>query len=186
MGSSFSASLRNALAGICEVSDSQAALLEAHFDLMLRWNRRMNLTTVTKMEEAVVRHYAESLFLAAWLPGERFSVVDVGSGAGFPGFPLAVLRPDCTVSLVESVQKKAVFLAEASRGLANVRVLAVRAETLRPEFDWVVSRAVSLAELPRLAPHFAVLAGPPAADVPGARQIQLPWGNRRYLVTGDW
>ena len=103
----------------------------------------MNLTTVIRtLEEAIERHYCESLFLAAQLAGRRScGVADVGSGAGFPGFPVAVLRPDCSVTLIESHQRKAVFLREASRGLPNVRVLANRAEDVTRQFDRVISRA---------------------------------------------
>jgi hypothetical protein len=99
---------------------------------------------------------------------------------------LAVYRPECQVALVESVQKKAVFLAEAARGFSNVKVLAVRGETLAPEFDWIVSRAVAWSDLPRLAPRFAVLAGDSVSGVPVVRRIQLPWGKQRCLLIGEY
>src|SRR5581483_9324513 len=95
---------------------------------MVRWNKTLNLTRVESLEQAVERHYAESLFLAAHLPVGALRIVDVGSGPGFPGFPVAVVRGDCAVTLVESHQRKAVFLREASRPLENVEVVAKRAE----------------------------------------------------------
>src|SRR5262249_34337860 len=106
----------------------QVRALAEHYDLLCRWNRGLNLTRVDRLEEAVVRHYCESLFLAAHLPSDPVRVVDIGSGAGFPGIPVAVARPDCTVTLVESHRRKAVFLRDATRRMPNVRVLADRAE----------------------------------------------------------
>jgi len=185
-GDRFARALRRAVEGIWEVSDTLAARLEAHYELMLRWNRRMKLTSVTGLEEAVVRHYAESIFLAANLPAGACTVVDVGSGAGFPGFPLALCRPECSVTLVESVGKKAAFLEEACRGVANVRVAAVRAESLEARFDWLVSRAVAWREIPKLAGRFAVLVGGDDAAVLGGRKVRLPWGERRWLVMGEY
>ena len=77
------------------------------------------------------------------LPAGVLRIADVGSGAGFPGFPVAVLRPDCSVTLIESHQRKAVYLKEASRKLPNVRVLSKLAEDVADigeEYDWVISR----------------------------------------------
>ena len=124
----------------------QLDLLERHFNLLLAWNKRLNLTRITDTEEAVRLHYCESLYLGLKLPEGPLSVADLGSGAGFPGVPIAILRPDLQVTLIESNQRKAVFLREAARDLPNVRVLAVRFEDCRERFDWVVSRAVQFAE----------------------------------------
>src|SRR6266436_9755293 len=95
---------------------------------MLHWNKVINLTRIERLEEVVDRHYAESLFVGANLPFGSLTIADLGSGAGFPGFPIAVLRPECSVTLIESHKRKAVFLKEASRALPNVVVLAQRAE----------------------------------------------------------
>src|ERR1017187_2918733 len=130
-----------------ELSAEQIAALEGHYETLVRWNRSMNLTSISDLEEAVERHYCESLFLAASLPPGPLRIVDVGSGAGFPGFPVAVLRPDCSVTLVESHQRKAVFLREVSRTLPSVRVLSKRAEAVGEQFDRVISRAVSYRDL---------------------------------------
>lgn len=167
-------------------------MLEAHYELLIRWNRVLNLTRVTDRAEAIERHYGESLFLARRLPAGPLRIADIGSGAGFPGFPLAVARPDCFVALIESHQRKAVFLREASRSLANVRVLAQRAEDIPESFDWVVSRAVSYADLAkilgRLAPHAALLTGQEAP--PGAlgfvweAPVGVLGGAQRFLRLG--
>src|ERR1700686_1014922 len=95
---------------------------------MFRWNKTINLTRIEGIEEAVDRHYAESLFLGANLPAGPLKIADVGSGAGFPGIPVAILRPEVAVSLIESHQRKGVFLKEATRRLQNVTVISKRAE----------------------------------------------------------
>jgi 16S rRNA (guanine(527)-N(7))-methyltransferase RsmG len=168
------------------LTPEQIATLEAHYALLRKWNKVLNLTTVEKLEEAVERHYCESLFLAAHLSCGR--VADVGSGAGFPGFVVAVARPDCAVTLIESHQRKAVFLREASRKLSNVSVVAKRAEEIDAAFDWIISRAVSYADLNKIVRHtsgrMALLTGEeePPADWGFAWDVTpLPSGNRRFL-----
>ena len=125
----------------------QAARLEAHFELLTRWNRALNLTRIRDRAEAIERHYNESLFVARHLPSGPLRIVDIGSGAGFPGFPVAIVRPECSVTLIESHQRKAVFLREASRKFPNIQVVCGRAEESGETFDWAVSRAVSYADL---------------------------------------
>src|SRR5262245_40368629 len=105
------------VSGFCELSSGQVDQLYQHYELLQRWNQRINLTAITDLTEAVDRHYAESLFLASKLPSVPLRIADIGSGAGFPGFPVAVLRPDCRVTLIESHQRKAVFLMEAARSV---------------------------------------------------------------------
>jgi 16S rRNA (guanine527-N7)-methyltransferase len=152
----------------------QLNLLEQHYQLLLRWNKRMNLTRITSVRDAVRYHYCESLYLAQNLPEGALRIVDIGSGAGFPGIPVAIYRPDCEVHLVESNQRKAVFLGEATRNLPNTQVLAVRAEDLTETYDWMISRAVRPDDVLKLklAPDVLVL---------GAEGEQLPWGESRAL-----
>ncbi len=174
------------------LTGEQEAALEAHLDLLMRWNRTLNLTAIRNREEAIERHYCESLFLGAKLPAGRLRIADVGSGAGFPGFPVAVLRPECSVTLIESHQRKAVFLREASRKVPNVKVAAKRAEDVTEAFDWVISRAVSYGDLgsflKRLAPNVDLLGGAERpAEVMGFvwdPPVALPWGRQRFLWTG--
>src|ERR1041385_7823165 len=125
-----------------ELSSKQLDQLESHYQLFLCWNKTVNLTRIEDELEVVQLHYCESLFLGLRLPQGPLRVADIGSGAGFPGLPIAVLRPDLNVTLIESHQRKAVFLREATTGLSNLRVLAMRAEDSNETFDWVVSRAV--------------------------------------------
>jgi 16S rRNA (guanine527-N7)-methyltransferase len=188
----FADLLRERLAGVTELSPRQMGALEAHYELLLRWNRTLNLTSIRRIEDAVERHYRESLFLGTYLPEGRLRIADIGSGAGFPGFPLAVLRPDCSVTLIESHQRKAVFLREASRSLGNVRVLARRAEDVDEQFDWAVSRAVSYADLAsflkKLAPNVDLLTGveepPNGMGFIWQPAITVLWGVRRFLRIG--
>jgi 16S rRNA (guanine(527)-N(7))-methyltransferase RsmG len=188
----FADLLAQRLAGIVELSSGQVAALETHYQLLLQWNRTLNLTSIKKMEEAVERHYCESLFLGAHLPQGHLRIADIGSGAGFPGFPVAVLRPDCSVTLIESHQRKAVFLREASRKLPNVRVLARRAESIEEQFDWAISRAVSYEDLASFLKNFApsvdLLTGgeAPPDGIGFVWQPPIPvlWGGVRFLRTG--
>jgi 16S rRNA (guanine527-N7)-methyltransferase len=175
-----------------ELPTQKIALLESHYELLLRWNKTINLTSINELEAIVERHYCESIFLGAYLPAKPVSIADIGSGAGFPGIPVAVLRPDCMVTLIESHQRKAVFLREATRKLSNVQVLSKRAEEVGDPFDVSVSRAVSYQDLERslgkLASNTMLLSGgetPPDSlgfvwDAP----IVLPWGNQRFLRIG--
>lgn len=166
------------------LSDDQLAKLEEHYSLLTHWNKKINLTRISKFDEIVKLHFCESLFLGRALPSHPLRIVDVGSGAGFPGIPVAILRPDCSVDLVESHQRKAVFLREASRNLPNVRVLAVRAESCDPVYDWMVARAVRPDDVlsVKLAPDAALLVGAEdAADLTGSA-LRVPWGDNRVAA----
>ncbi|MES2390225.1 MAG: 16S rRNA (guanine(527)-N(7))-methyltransferase RsmG [Acidobacteriota bacterium] len=135
--------------------------LSTYLDLLLRWNARTNLTAIRSPEEIVRRHFGESLFAAAHLPENLETLLDFGSGAGFPGLPIQLLRPELKVTLAESQHKKSSFLREAVRTLnLPTEVLAARVETLPPSsrFDSVTLRAVDNmqaaleAARPRIAP----------------------------------
>lgn len=187
----FADRLRQEVRGILEPSDSQMEALFAHYELLLRWNERLNLTRVTSLEDAVSVHYAESIFAAAQLPPGALTVADIGSGAGFPGIPAAIVRPEWTVTLIESHQRKAVFLREATRLMSNVCVTAKRAEDVDATFDWILSRAVSLADLAPLLSRFgsnaALLAGPEDLSVLADfewQSVPLPWGRQRFVHLG--
>jgi 16S rRNA (guanine527-N7)-methyltransferase len=189
----FAELLRSKLVGIYEVSEGEVQRLKVHYEILDRWNKVLNLTSVRTVEEVVERHYCESVFAACHLPKEPTSIADVGSGAGFPGIPIAIMRPACSVVLIESHKRKAAFLKEASRDLANVRVVSERAEDLSERFEWVVSRAVRYSDIARtlqkLGRNAEVLTGEvQAADLGGfewQEPIQLPWGERRYLWIGS-
>jgi 16S rRNA (guanine527-N7)-methyltransferase len=135
--------------------------LMAHLALVAKWNRVHNLTAVREPEQMVVLHVLDSLSLLPHL-GAAKSLADIGTGAGFPGIPIAIARPDLAVTLVESSHKKCAFLeqAKAELGLANVQVACERVEQLKPQarFDMVVSRA--FAELSDFVAQAAHLVSP--------------------------
>jgi 16S rRNA (guanine527-N7)-methyltransferase len=165
------------------LSEVQLAQLESHYSALTRWNERLNLTRIRDLSDSVRFHYCESLFLARFLPDGAHRIVDVGSGGGFPGVPVGIFRPDCEVTLVESHQRKAVFLREAVRRLKNVRVISKRAEDVHEHFDWLISRAVSPADVLRLnvSDQVALLIGEEDAVKLKGERIAVPWGNQRVL-----
>jgi 16S rRNA (guanine527-N7)-methyltransferase len=165
------------------LSPGQLKALEEHYQLLIRWNRRLNLTRITEVVDVVRFHYCESLYLARFLPAGPLKVADLGSGAGFPGIPLAVFRRDLEVTLIESDSRKAVFLREATRGLKSVRVATMRFEECKERFDCAVSRAVAPGSVVRsgLAPTFAILASPEAAPA-DSDIVPLPWGKNRAII----
>ena len=122
---------------------SQYKQLNDYLSLILRWNARTNLTSVRDPEAILSRHFVESIACAQALPSGIATLLDFGSGAGFPGIPIAICRPDLAVTLAESQGKKAAFLQEAIRVTAiTAKVHADRAETLTTQFDCVTLRAV--------------------------------------------
>ena len=169
--------------------------LYAHYELLSRWNSKINLTSIRSPEEIVVRHYCESLFFGTHLPDAPpgTAIADIGSGPGFPGVPMAVLSHDWHVSLVESHQRKAVFLRESTRGLTNVSVIAQRAEQVNQHFDWLVARAVTPKDIlvlsAKLASRVGLLIG--EADFQRVQResglvwlepVRVPWGDHRLCV----
>ena len=125
------------------VSPDQIEQLVAYVDLLEKWNRAYNLTAIRDRREIVDRHLIESLSIAPFLSGD--SRVDVGTGAGLPGIPLAIIEPGVHYVLLDSNGKKTRFLSEVKRALAltNINVETTRVESWRPgrHFDAVVTRA---------------------------------------------
>ena len=121
-------------------ADAQGKLLD-YLDLLAKWNRTYNLTAVRDPADMVARHLLDSLAILPFVHGR--SLADLGSGAGLPGIPLAIARPDIAVTLVESNGKKARFLREAVRSLplANVAVVQARVQDTTGAFDTITARA---------------------------------------------
>lgn len=148
------------------LSVSQLQAISTYIDLLLRWNARINLTSIRHPEEILTRHFGESLFAARHLfpldarvgtgapgclggrdsaPASPTTLADLGSGAGFPGLPIKIWAPQTFVTLIDSHHKKATFLREVARTLTltNINLLNVRAESLAElQFDVVTLRAV--------------------------------------------
>lgn len=153
------------------LTERDAARLEQLLDELERWNRTYNLTAITQREEMVTHHLLDSLAVQTDLQGT--SVADVGTGAGFPGLPLAVLNPERHFTLVDSAGKKIRFVSHVAHalGLTNVEGVHARVESLRPEkpFDTVVTRA--FAPLPEMLEKVSPLCGP---------------GTRVLAMKGKW
>jgi 16S rRNA (guanine527-N7)-methyltransferase len=170
-----------------------------YWQLLCRWNKKINLTAITDLNGAIAKHFIDS---AALLPATKgaATLLDVGSGAGFPGLVIAGLRPDIQVHLVESIKKKAHFLTAARRelGLENVTVYGKRVEELPPEmtFDLVTGRAVAqpekfarliqgrIAQNGRLA---LFLSSTDSVEVNGFESVEklkyaLPFGNEKRTI----
>ncbi|MBS1190628.1 MAG: rRNA m(7)G-527 methyltransferase [Rhodocyclaceae bacterium] len=140
-------------------TDAQEKLL-AYRDLLLKWNRTYNLTALRDPEQAISHHLLDSLAILPWIRGD--SLLDVGSGGGLPGIPLAIARPDLQVTLVDAVQKKATFLQQAAieLELPNVRALHARVEEISGQFSQITSRAFAeLADFTRLTRHLLAADG---------------------------
>lgn len=147
-----------------DVSSGLSEQLATYLDLLVRWNARTNLTAVRDPAEMVTRHFGESLYAASVLGqhlSQESSLLDFGSGAGFPGMPIQLARPDLRVTLAESQNKKATFLREVVRTLRlSTEVFAGRVESMAADrvFDVATLRAVDNmavaleAAKPRLAP----------------------------------
>ena len=142
------------------LSPELEAPLAAYLALLLHWNRTYNLTSLTDPVQMVTHHLLDSLAVRPWVHGSR--IADIGSGAGFPGIPLAIADPALTVVLVDAVGKKVRFQKQVilELGLAQVSAVQTRVENYRPErpFDTVISRAFAATrDFVALAGH---LAGP--------------------------
>ena len=144
-----------------ELSDEQSARLVAFANLLVKWNRVHNLTALDKPQDVVSHHLLDSLAIVPELErtadGRGLRILDVGSGGGLPGVPVAIALPATHVTLIDRVQKKTAFLQQVGVevGLANVEVIHARVEEYRARpFDVITSRAfAALEEMVRLTSH---------------------------------
>ena len=132
-----------------DLSAEQLALFETYYAMLADWNTRVNLTAITEPEDVAKKHYLDSLAAAPYLKPNA-SIVDVGTGAGFPGLPLLIFRPDLKVTLMDSLQKRLVFLEAVCKELKlKAELVHARAEDAgqnpkyREKFDVALTRAVS-------------------------------------------
>lgn len=148
-------------AGLAVPEDASRRLL-AFVELLAKWNRTFNLTAIKDPEQMVIRHILDSLVVLPYINGTR--IIDVGSGAGLPGIPLAVVKPQWSVTLLDKQAKKARFMRQAAAelGLDGVQVVHQRAEAYRPRelFDTVITRAyASLRQMVETCGHLCAPAG---------------------------
>ncbi|MEE0913267.1 MAG: 16S rRNA (guanine(527)-N(7))-methyltransferase RsmG, partial [Ruminococcus sp.] len=161
-----------------KLNENQLNQLERYFELLIEWNEKINLTAITDTEGVAVKHFADSLTFFNYIDvPENASIIDVGTGAGFPGIVLKIARPDIKLTLLDSLNKRLKFLQIVIDELGlDAELIHSRAEDggqdidLRESFDFVVSRAVAqlnvLSEycIPyaRLSGSFVALKGPDA------------------------
>ncbi|WP_019215804.1 16S rRNA (guanine(527)-N(7))-methyltransferase RsmG [Legionella tunisiensis] len=173
------------------VTTATAPLLR-YLSLLHKWNRSYNLTAIRDMDIMVTRHLLDSLAIAPWIRGKR--LLDVGSGAGLPGLPLALIQPTLQVVLLDSNGKKIRFLQEVKRALAidNIEIVQTRVENYHPSlgFDTVTSRAFSdLAQMLKWTNHLVEANGIwlamkgryPETEL---ASINLPYQVQSYTVPG--
>ena len=169
------------------ICDDQVLQIQQYMEILLTWNEKVNLTAIRDPLEILYRHFCESMYAAEAIPLKNGRLADVGSGGGFPGLPLKILRPDLQVFLVESNIKKATFLAEVIRELelTSAQVLARRYEELGEEvapLDYVCSRALG---------EYPVFLDWARSQQIAAKQVILWIGSRdleeiQKIRTWDW
>ncbi|HEX3094771.1 MAG TPA: 16S rRNA (guanine(527)-N(7))-methyltransferase RsmG, partial [Candidatus Angelobacter sp.] len=187
-----------------QLDEMRLAAISKYIDLLIRWNARINLTAIRTPEEIVQRHFGESLFAAKDILAREpaKTAIDLGSGAGFPGVPFALLAPEVEVTLIESNQKKSTFLKELiyTLGLKNVKVFGGRAESYSQSAELVMLRAVERFEeilplaLKLVSPggRLALLIGTSQIDLAGSQvpavrwqePVGIPSGHSRMLLIG--
>jgi 16S rRNA (guanine527-N7)-methyltransferase len=182
-------------AGLEPLDSSVLRPFEKYLALLLRWNSKINLTAVRDGEGILSRHFVESIACARALPAGIHTLLDFGSGAGFPGIPIALCRPEIAVTLAESQGKKAAFLKEAVRLLeVSTKVYANRAEALTETFDCVVLRAVdrmpqaTQAAARLVKPHGWLALMTTGQDVGGLQMAAggaFSWGHGSKLPGGE-
>jgi len=135
---------REAFTAHIDVSRETLDRLEIYAERLIKWNRAINLVANPTLDHIWTRHFLDSAQLLAHVPEAAKSWIDLGSGAGFPGLVIAILRPDIAVTLVESDRRKSVFLTEAARATnTDITVLCERAETLDIKANIVSARALA-------------------------------------------
>lgn len=127
-----------------DLSKDSIGKFEIYFSMLTEWNKKFNLTAILEQNEVYEKHFIDSLMSEKYVNFSSKSLLDVGSGAGFPGIPLAINHPDLSVTLLESNGKKITFLNEVIKklDLKNVKIIQGRSEEITGEYDFVTARAV--------------------------------------------
>jgi len=181
-----------------ELSSTQTKQFELYYQELLEWNKRINLTSITDYEEVQIKHFFDSITVTLALAKEDMdkpglSIIDIGTGAGFPGLPLKILLDQSRLVLLDSIAKKAAFLCHLSQKLelSNVEIVTGRAEEIarlplyRQQFDLVVSRAVaSLPTVVELALPFCQIGGKFVAQKKGEISQEIDKADKAINVLG--
>jgi 16S rRNA (guanine527-N7)-methyltransferase len=190
-------------AGLAPLEGVLARRFEDYLSLLLRWNARVNLTAIRDEEGILRRHFVESIACARFLPAGIATLLDFGSGAGFPGIPIALFRAEIAVTLAESQGKKAAFLSEAVRVLGvAATVHPGRAEMISNIYDCITLRAVDKMEqavqtagqkvrpggwlaLMTTGKELETLKAAAGAEFAWTPRVLLPGGEEQLLALGE-
>jgi len=133
-----------------EISEKEAESLDAFFELLIDWNNKINLTSIVDPNQAVTKHFIDSLLLNLFIKADVKRLVDIGAGGGFPSIPVSIVRPEIEITQLESIQKKIRFLEDAKDKLSlSTNPISIRAEEagrkeeFREKFDIATARAVA-------------------------------------------
>lgn len=134
-----------------EITDEQVVKFERYFELLVSWNEKMNLTSITEKSEVIDKHFIDSVMLYKYSNIDNAKIIDIGTGAGFPGIPLKIMCPSCKITLLDSLAKRITFLNEVINELELTDIITIhgRAEDFahdkkyREKYDFATSRAVA-------------------------------------------
>jgi 16S rRNA (guanine527-N7)-methyltransferase len=178
-----------------EVDELASSAFSTHAAELIRWNRKINLTSITHPRDIAIKHFLDSLAPAKFIP-DGAKLLDIGSGAGFPGIPLKILKPSLSVLLIDGVRKKINFLKHMLRTLRlnQSEALQIRAEKLGADpdranfFDVIISRALSdltsfvINALPLLAKHGRIIAMKGEVDQKELEAVRADIAKKRYSI----
>lgn len=142
-----------------DISEQITSQFEIYMNLLKEWNQKINLTAIEEDREIIIKHFIDSLSILPYIPAQKMRLIDVGTGAGFPGIPLKIANPDIDVTLLDSLEKRIKFLNEiiTATNISGIKAVHGRAEDMgvnpvyREKFDIAVARAV--ASLPILVEY---------------------------------
>ena len=178
-----------------EIDEGLTTQFAVHASELINWNRKINLTTITNPSDIAIKHFLDSLAPARFIPDEA-RLLDIGSGAGFPGIPIKIIKPSLSVLMIDGVRKKVNFIKHVLRTLklANIDALHIRSENLAKDsafvdsFDVIISRALSDLNLfvknalPLLAPQGTIMAMKGKVDSKELDAIRAAVPQDRYSL----
>lgn len=176
-----------------ELNEYQLEQFQIYYDMLIEKNKVMNLTSITEKKEVIIKHFLDSIILLKYVPLQNQTILDIGTGAGFPGIPLKIVRPDCKITLLDSLNKRVGFLNDVIEilNLNDIAAIHGRAEDFarqrehREHYDFVVSRAVAnLATLSEYCLPFVKLGGYFISYKSGTVEDEMNKGKSAIFLCG--